>query len=110
MLLTTLLCFVGFSALSLSMSRHYTDAIGGKLAPGRRQWLRVLGWVALLFSLWAGIEAGGWGMGLVQWSASLMISAMALLIALSWRPRLALLLAGMALLISPVAAISQWLA
>lgn len=109
MLLTTLLCFVGFSALSLSMSRHYADATGGKLVPARRQWLRVLGWFALLLSLWAGIEAAGWGMGLVQWSASLMISAMALLIVLSWQPRLALLLAGLGLLTSPVAAISQWL-
>lgn len=108
MLLATLLCYLGFTALSLSMSRHYADAVGGKLAPGPRQLLRVLGWVMLLLSLWAGVQAGGWTIGLVQWFAALMASALMLLIAMSLRPRLALLLAGVGLLISPIAAVSQW--
>jgi hypothetical protein len=108
MLLATLLCYLGFTALSLSMSRHYADAVGGELAPGRRQLLRVLGWVMLLLSLWAGVEAGGGSMGVVQWFAALMASALVLLIAMSLRPRLALLLAGVGLLISPIAAVSQW--
>jgi hypothetical protein len=108
MLLATLLCYLGFTALSLSMSRHYADAVGSKLAPGPRQLLRVLGWIMLLLSLWAGVQAGGWTIGLVQWFAALMASALVLLIAMSLRPRLALLLAGVGLLISPIAAVSQW--
>lgn len=110
MLLATLLCYLGFTALSLSMSRHYADMVGGKLAPERRQRLRLLGGLILLLSLWAGVEAGGWSIGLVNWFAALMSSALVLLIALSFRPRLALMLAGLGLLISPIAAISQWFA
>jgi hypothetical protein len=109
MLLATLLCYLGFTALSLSMSRHYADAVGGKLAPERRQWLRLVGWIALLLSLWAGVEAGGWSVGLVQWFAALMGSAVVLLIAMSVRPRLALMLAGLGLLVSPIVAVSSWL-
>lgn len=110
MLLVTLLCYLGFTALSLSMSRHYADVVGGKLAPERRQRLRLMGWLTLLLSVFAGVEAGGWSIGLVQWFAALMGSALVLLIAMSFRPRLALLLAGVALLISPIAAVSQWFA
>jgi len=110
MFLATLLCYLGFTALSLSMSRHYADVVGGTLAPGRRQLLRVLGWLTLLLSVWAGVVAGGWSIGLVQWFAALMVSALVLLIAMSLRPRLVLLLAGVGLLISPVVAVSQWLA
>lgn len=110
MLLATLLCYLGFTALSLSMSRHYADAVGGTLTPDRRQLLRVLGWLTLLLSVWAGVQAGGWSIGLVQWFAALMGSALVLLIAMSWRPRLALVLAGVGLLISPIAAFSQWFA
>ncbi|HEY0285711.1 MAG TPA: DUF3325 domain-containing protein [Pseudomonas sp.] len=110
MLLAALLCYLGFTALSLSMSRHYADLTGSKLAPRRQLTLRVLGWTVLLLSLWAGVEAGGWGLGLVQWFAALMGSAVLLLMAMSYRPRLALLLAGVVLLISPFAVVSQWFA
>jgi hypothetical protein len=109
MLLATLLCYLGFTALSLSMSRHYADVVGGKLAPEHRRLLRVLGWLTLLLSLWAGVQAAGWGIGLVQWFAALMGCAMVLLIIISVLPRLALLLAGAGILISPIAAFSQWL-
>lgn len=108
MLLVALLCYLGFCGLSLSMSRHYADSVGGRLSPERRRWLRVSGWIALVLSLWAGVEAGGWSIGLVQWFAALMGSAMVVLMAMAFWPRLVLLLAGLGLLISPVAAVSQW--
>ncbi len=110
MFLATLLCYLGFTALSFSMNRHYADLTGSKLALRHRRILRLLGWATLLLSLWAGIEAGGWGIGLVQWFAVLMGCALVLLMAMSYRPRLALLLAGFGLLISPIAAVSQWFA
>jgi hypothetical protein len=105
--LAALLCYVGFTALSLSMSRHYADTVGGRLTLERRKWLRVVGWITLVLSLWAGIGAGGWGLGLVQWFAALMGSAFVLLIAMSWRPRLALLLAGLSVAICAVAAVTH---
>jgi len=110
MLLATLLCYLGFTALSLSMSRHYADVIGGQLALEHRWRLRLPGWLALALSFWAAGQTGGWSIGVVQWFAALMASALVLLITMAWRPRLALWLAGVGLLISPFAAFSQWFA
>jgi hypothetical protein len=110
MLLATLLCFLGFTALSLSMSRHYADLTGQKLAPQRQRTLRVFGWLSLLLSLCVGTETSGWGIGLVQWFAALMGSAVVLLAAMSYRPKLAFVLACVSALICPFAAVSQWLA
>ena len=46
----------------------------------------------------------GWSFGLVDWCAVLMLSALTLVLLLPYRPRLALTMAGLSLLASPVAA------
>lgn len=107
MLLDLLLCYGGFTALCLSMDRHHGELLGRKPSARRRQGMRIGGWLLLALSLWAAVSAAGWGVGLVQWFAVLMLSALLLVLLLPYRPRLALALAGVSLLASPVAAFAQ---
>ena len=107
MLLGFLLCYGGFTALCLSMDRHHGELLGRKPSVRRRQGMRIHGWLLLALSLWAAVSATGWGLGLVQWFAVLMLSALLLVLLLPYRPRLALSLAGVSLLASPVAAFAQ---
>ncbi|MFJ7313400.1 DUF3325 domain-containing protein [Pseudomonas sp. NPDC098747] len=107
MLLALLLCYAGFTALCLSMPRHHAELLGHKPATRRSQGLKLAGWLLLGLSLWAAVTANGWSLGLVDWFAVLMLSALALVLLLPYRPRLALALAGLSLLASPVAAWAQ---
>ncbi|KQQ50743.1 hypothetical protein ASF84_20960 [Pseudomonas sp. Leaf127] len=104
MLLPALLCYGGFTALCLSMERHYSDLLAGKPSLRRRRVLKVVGWLLLCVSAWAAVSAEGWTLGLVKWSAVLMASAVLLVFLLPYRPRWVLGLAGAALLLSPLAA------
>lgn len=104
MLLSALLCYGGFTALCLSMERHYSDLLAGKPSLRRRRVLKVVGWLLLCVSAWAAVSAEGWTLGLVKWSAVLMASAVLLVFLLPYRPRWVLGLAGAALLLSPLAA------
>jgi hypothetical protein len=108
MLLGFLLCYGGFTALCLSMDRHHTELLGRTPSFRRRQGMRISGWLLLALSLWAAVSAAGWGLGLVQWFAVLMLSGLLLVLLLPYRPRLALSLAGVSLLASPVAAFAQY--
>ncbi|VVM72300.1 DUF3325 domain-containing protein [Pseudomonas fluorescens] len=107
MLLALLLTYAGFTALCLSMPRHHDELLGEKLSTSRRQGLKIGGSLLLCLSLWAAVSANGWSFGLVDWFAVLMLSALALVLLLPYRPRLALALAGVSLLASPVAAWAQ---
>lgn len=104
MLLALLLCYAGFTALCLSMPRHHDQLLGGKPTKRRRHALHIGGWLLLGLSLWSAVSINGWSFGLVDWFAVLMLSALALVLLLPYRPRLALALAGLSLLASPVAA------
>lgn len=110
MLLVTLLCYVGFTALCLSMSRHYSELVGGSLTLGRGRVLKLSGWAVLLLSLWFAVISQNPGQALVQWFAALMGSAVLLVFVMSYWPRLALSLAGIGALLAPIAACLQLLA
>ena len=107
MLLALLLTYAGFTALCLSMPRHHDELLSRKPSTRRRQGLKLAGWFLLGLSLWAAVSANGWSFGLVDWFAVLMLSALALVLLLPYRPRLALALAAASLLASPVAAWAQ---
>lgn len=104
MLLALLLCYAGFTALCLSTDRHHGELLHSKPSPRRRLGLRAVGWLLLTLSIWPAVALGGWSRGLVDWCAVLMLSALLLVLLLPYRPRLALILAGVGLLASPVAA------
>ncbi|MGF6129428.1 hypothetical protein QF019_004656 [Pseudomonas frederiksbergensis] len=105
MLLALLLCYGGFAALCLSMDRHHADLLGRKPSAKRRRNMKLGGWLLLALSLWAAVSATGWGRGLVEWFAVLMLSALMLVLLLPYRPRLALWLAALGLVASPVCAV-----
>ncbi|MCX2897077.1 DUF3325 domain-containing protein [Pseudomonas mandelii] len=107
MLLALLLCYSGFTALCLSMDRHHVELLGHKPTAGRRKFLKLAGWALLAVSPWLLVARIGWGLGLVEWCAVLMLSALLLVLVLPYRPRLVLALAGLSLLASPVAALAQ---
>ena len=107
MLLSLLLCYGGFTALCLSMDRHHAELLGGKPTAHRRRLLKLGGWLLLVLSLWAAVSSTGWGLGLVEWFAVLMLSAMVLVLLMPYRPRLALALAGLSVLASPVVVFVQ---
>lgn len=104
MLLALLMCYSGFVALCLSTDRHHGELLHSKPSPRRRLGLRVAGWLLLTLAIWPAVAATGWSQGLVEWCAVLMLSALLLVLLLPYRPRLALMLAGVGLLASPVAA------
>jgi len=104
MLLALLMCYAGFTALCLSTDRHHGELLRSKPSPRRRLGLRIAGWLVLTVSIWPAVAVAGWGLGLVQWCAVLMLSALLLVLLLPYRPRLALILAGLGVLVSPVAA------
>ncbi|WP_454839120.1 DUF3325 domain-containing protein [Pseudomonas hormoni] len=108
MLLALLLCYGGFTALCLSMDRHHAELLGRKPSVRRRQLMKLGGWLLLALSLWAAVASTGWGLGLVEWFAVLMLSALLLVLLMPYRPRLVLSLAGLSLLVSPVAAFAQY--
>ena len=107
MLLALLLCYSGFTALCLSMDRHHAELLGHKTTAGRRKLLKLAGWSLLAVSPWTLVSRIGWGLGLVEWFAVLMLSALLLVLLLPYRPRLVLALAGLSLLASPVAVLAQ---
>lgn len=107
MLLALLLCYSGFTLLCLSMDRHHAELLGHKPTAGRRKLLKLAGWSLLAVSPWVLVSRIGWGLGLVEWFAVLMLSALLLVLLLPYRPRLALALAGLSLLASPVAVLAQ---
>ncbi|CRM46693.1 hypothetical protein [Pseudomonas sp. 31 R 17] len=104
MLLALLLCYAGFTALCLATDRHHGELLRSKPTPARRLGLRALGWLLLTLSIWPAVAVTGWGQGLVEWCAVLMLSALLLVLLLPYRPRLALILAGVGVLASPFAA------
>ncbi|BCQ59487.1 hypothetical protein PBOI14_12370 [Pseudomonas sp. Boi14] len=108
MLLVLLLCYAGFTGLCLSLDRHHGELLGHKPSALRRHGLRLGGWMLLGLSLAAAVQGTGWSLGLVQWCAVLMFSALLLVLLLTYRPRLVLTMAGASLLASPVAALAHF--
>ena len=107
MLLAALMCYVGFTALCLSMTRHYSDLLSGALTAHRARLLKLAGWLLLALSSWVAVASDGWEFGLVQWFAVLMASVLLLVFLMPFRPRWVLSLALAGVLLSPVAAWNQ---
>ncbi|WP_311223808.1 MULTISPECIES: DUF3325 domain-containing protein [unclassified Acidovorax] len=85
-------CLAAFAALGLAMDRHYEDSYGrGKEpSPGLRRALRLAGTAGLLLSLWACLKAAGTSQGWVFWFGVMTLSALAVVLVLSYAPRRAI--------------------
>lgn len=97
-------CFAGLAALSLAMERHYADIHGRGATPpaAARRSLRMGGGLALLSALAAALRNGSTSHGILLWLGGLTAAAIALVLLLSYTPRLtarsALLSAALAML------------
>lgn len=102
-----LLCFAAWSAIALGMERHHEGATGREGTARRLQALRRVGWLLLLLSLWLaahpadGVPAS---LGVTAWAVALSVAAMAVTATVTWQPRRAPRLAGVAL----VAGLAAW--
>lgn len=82
-------CIAAFAALGLAMDRHYEDSYGrGKEpGPGLRRALRLAGTGGLVLSLWACLAAAGTSQGWVFWFGVMTLSALAVVLVLSYAPQ-----------------------
>jgi FtsH-binding integral membrane protein len=99
--------FAALSALCLSLDRHHRQAFQSK--PGRRRvvLLRVAGWLGLGLSLLLAGRAEGWAFGPVQWLGTLTAAGVALVLLMSYRPRIVYPASALALLAAGAAAFSS---
>lgn len=103
MILAFALAFSGLAALCLAMDRHHAQALRQPCPSTlRRRGLSGAGWLLLASGLgWLAVRQG-WPMAVTLWLGLLMAAGMALVLLLSYAPRLApaacpaLLLAGLA--------------
>ncbi|WP_256078418.1 DUF3325 domain-containing protein [Massilia sp. YIM B04103] len=83
-------CFTGLAALSLAMERHYADIHGRGATPPAAlcRSLRMGGGLALLLAFSAALRDGSVGHGILLWLGGLTAAAVALVLLLSYKPRL----------------------
>lgn len=88
------LSYAGMAGLCLGMDRHHQQVWSVK-APARQRLLRLAGWLLLALALWPCVQAWGAAVGSVAWLGMLSAAALALVLLLPYRPRLAASLAGL---------------
>lgn len=91
-----LISYAAFASLALAMKKHGTSLAWSAL-PSQRV-LRILGWALLALSATAAVVRFGAPLGVTTWIGQMCVAAPLLVLLLSWRPRLAAILAGPALL------------
>lgn len=92
-----LAALLGLAWLALAMDVHWAQVrgMGVPQPPGAARALRVLGALALAFSLWLCLRVDHVSMAALVWLMALAVAALLVAFTLSWKPRLlAPLLAG----------------
>ncbi|MFT4055638.1 MAG: DUF3325 domain-containing protein [Novosphingobium sp.] len=75
----------GFAMLALSMARHHRDLFARAPARSLEIILRCGGWVAIAVSLGLSIAVAGTAIGIVQWTAFLMMAAFFVALLLTYK-------------------------
>lgn len=83
------LLYIGFFALAAAMTRHGPALLGPWQRHGLARHLPLIGWSAIGLSLFCAILADADGIGIVTWCGLLPLLAGAVLLALTYGPRLA---------------------
>lgn len=86
-----LIGYAAFASLAMSMKKH--SSLGWSALPPPPI-LRLLGWTLLALSAAMAVAASGAALGVTAWIGQMCAAAAALVLLLSWRPRVALALAG----------------
>lgn len=100
---SALIGYAAFASLALAKGKH-----GSGLAwsgPTSRRALRGLGWALLALSVVMAVAELGPALGVTVWMGQMCVIAPLLVLLLSWRPRLATILAGVGLICAPIVAI-----
>lgn len=98
--------FAALSALCLSLDRHHREVFRSKPGPRRVVLLRTAGWVGLGLSLLLTGHVEGWSFGPVQWIGALTGAGLALVLLLSYRPRIVYPASAVSLLVASAATVS----
>lgn len=82
----------GFTALSMTLDRHYADIHGRGTAPARRtlRRLHAAGWLALALAWAAQVLNEGWPVGTIYWLGIMALSAAVLVCVLARSPGVSL--------------------
>lgn len=91
-----LISYAAFASLALATKKHGASLAWS--APPSRRLLKGLGWTLLALSAMAAVTRLGAALGLTAWIGQMCVAAPLLVLLLSWRPRLAVILAGVALI------------
>lgn len=91
-----LISYAAFTSLALAMKKH-RPGLEPLPLPSRRA-LRVLGWALLAISAVVAVAQLDPALGVTAWIGQMCIAAPLLVLLLSWRPRLATILAGASLI------------
>lgn len=88
LVLAAVLCaLLGFALLALSQERHFTRVFEAEMAAARAPYAqRAIGFIAVVFALPLCIAAEGSGFGSLLWVVMIGAAAMAVALALTWRP------------------------
>ena len=103
------LCFAAWSAIALSMDRHHEDALGREATAHHLRQLRRAGWLVLALSLWLAArpeDGTPASLDVTAWTIALSVAAVAVTALMTWQPRRAPVLAGVAL----AAGLAAWAA
>lgn len=90
-----LISYAAFASLALAMEKHASNVAWSAL-PSQRV-LRILGWTLLALSATAAVVRLGAPLGVTTWIGQMCVAAPLLVLLLSWRPGLAVILAGVSL-------------
>lgn len=93
----------GFLSLSLTIERHYHDVYGKKalaLSKGHLNALHGLGWSTLLMSFASAVIYKGWFVGPVAWMGVLAVTAIGLMLLLTYKPLWVIKTTALALIIA----------
>lgn len=85
--LTYALAYAGMTVLSLSMEKHYAQAMrGADLSQGRKKCLKIVGWSFLALGILSSIHGWNSTIGIVVWSGFVSVAAINMVLVLSYFP------------------------
>lgn len=94
------LSYGGMAGICLAMDRHHAQVWRRDASPAFRRALQAAGWTLIALAAVPCVRGWGGSVGTVLWLGWLSAAALALVLLLSYRPRLA---AGLAALCAPLA-------
>jgi len=88
MLLAAALVFCGALLLCIAMDRHQVQVLMARLDRRTDRLVRIAGWLVLGLGFIPAVAAKGWAMGSVAWVSLCAAAILALVLLLTYRPRL----------------------